>query len=652
MTIADTLRHLGLSAPDPRPDGELVRQFARVRDEAAFAELLRRHGPVVYGVCRRVVGNATDADDAFQAVFLTLARKAGVLSDPNAVGGWLYGVAVRTAHGARAMNARRVSRHERAGGLEDLPERAVGLPDRDTLVAIDAELAALPEHYRAAFVTCEVNGRSRSEAARELGWPEGTVATRLAKARELLASRLGKRGIALAVGVGAVMTVPAAVASETFAAVRELLAVGTASAVAPAAQQLSDEVVRAMSTTSAKWVTVVGVLALTLAVGGAVLLASEPGEKHPPLREPIKAPVPKSPPSEWREGQPIQFDRHPHGDRVTGLAYSPDGKFLAVAIGNQVRLLDAATREQVNEHDLTAKVPAAVTGVAFSPKGDRLAMTARDHVFIYDDLGKSPSASTDRSWKIEGLDPSQVVWLGEDSVVASNGEEVRWKLPDVKQDIVWKVPEGKTQRPVVMAAIPGQTRLFVTQGDNKRDKNELEVAAAPPSSSPQTRLPGHKVRPVAAAVTKDGQRIVTADEGGTLIVWEGEKFAYKEKSRVELSEGVAQLALAPDGKTVAVLRAFVDTELLGQSGRTVTTLYLYVFEVTDPPAKPEPQWTNRGQLLLGEKKADGPFSLAFSPDGKTLLAAFADPYIPDNPKQRGLVPKPMGVRVWERAPKK
>ena len=248
MTLSDTLRYLSLSATDPRSDGELVAEFVGARDEAAFAELLRRHGPTVYGVCRRILGNGPDADDAFQAVFLVLNRKANAIRPLGMAGHWLYGVAVRTANKARVMNARRMKRDRRTA----IPTAATsGDRDSETLALIDAELAALPAVDRAAFVACDINGRSRSQAARELGWPEGTVAARLAKARELLAAQLRKRGVTLGAATFAAVAVPTAVSAETLMAVRELLAVGTASAVLPAAQQLSEEVLKSMTTI--KW---------------------------------------------------------------------------------------------------------------------------------------------------------------------------------------------------------------------------------------------------------------------------------------------------------------------------------------------------------------------------------------------------------------
>ncbi|MEO2088610.1 MAG: hypothetical protein ABGY75_03810, partial [Gemmataceae bacterium] len=161
------------------------------------------------------------------------------------------------------------------------------------------------------------------------------------------------------------------------------------------------------------------------------------------------------------------------------------------------------------------------------------------------------------------------------------------------------------------------------------------------------RISGHKSRPIAAAVSADGKRIVTGDEGGTLIVWDGETF--KEQSRTEQGPTLAVLALAPDGKTVAILRTHGVDWLGVLPNRSSTVFQLYVFDVTAPPAKPTPVWTSETRALPG--KHTGPVSLAFSPDGATLLAAFADPYT-DDEKLYGKIPKSVGVKVWERVPKK
>jgi RNA polymerase sigma factor (sigma-70 family) len=642
MTIADSLRHLGLSAPDPHPDGELVERFARARDEGAFAELLRRHGPTVLGVCRRVLGNAPDADDAFQAVFLVLARKVGTIRPPGMVGNWLYGVAVRTANKARVMNAKRRAR-EQASRERERSEHAPGSPD--TLAVIDAELAALPEQYRTAFVACELNGRSRAEAARDLGWPEGTVATRLAKARELLAGRLRKRGVTLGVGLLAAVAVQPATASETLAAVRELLAVGTATAVAPAAQQLSDEVVKAMNLFSAKWVLSVGVLAVGLAAGGAVLLAG-PGDR--PVREPINAPVPKDTTQGWTEGKPIELE---DGGRITGVAYSSDGKFIAIAQDKRLEVLHADTRKR--HFAIEFSEAGTIRAVAFSPKGDKLAVTRKDDVLIRTLDVKDPG----ETWEVKGLDPHRVAWVGE-VLVTSNGAETWFRTADGKNSGYRGWADHKHKPTVLAAGGSALAFVFNNEPDGNPDPFDLFVMTPDARPFPQTtrRVSGHKARPTSATLSTDGKRVVTADEGGTLIVWEGEEF--KEKSRVELGDGVAQLALAPDGKTLAVLTCKVRIDA-GLSGvKPMPTEYhdwtLGIYDLTDLSEKAKPLYSWKHSFFNPAKgETPGPASLAVSPDGKTLLAAFADPHpAADNPKERGLVPRSMGVKVWELVPKK
>ncbi|HZT81460.1 MAG TPA: sigma-70 family RNA polymerase sigma factor, partial [Gemmataceae bacterium] len=182
----------------PAEDGLLVRSFVAGRDEAAFARLVQCHGPMVFGVCRRILGNVPDAEDAFQATFLVLARKAASVRPPERVGNWLYGVACRTALAARARARRRNAREK---PMAELPHPAVeGSSDANDLrQLLDRELSRLPDKYRTAVVLCELEGRSRKEVARLLGVPEGTLSSRLAAARRLLAGRLGARGRAVSV---------------------------------------------------------------------------------------------------------------------------------------------------------------------------------------------------------------------------------------------------------------------------------------------------------------------------------------------------------------------------------------------------------------------------------------------------------------------
>ena len=186
-------------------DVQLLELFlSRSGDDAedAFAALVHRHGPMVLGVCRRMLGNSHDAEDAFQATFLILARRAGAIGRRDRLANWLYGVAVRTAKEARRRAARRQARERRA--MDNVKAESEPTGDWDDLIPIlDEELSRLPDRYRAALVACELEGQSRHEAAQRLGVPEGTLSTHLARGRKLLRDRLVRRGVSLGVGAWA-----------------------------------------------------------------------------------------------------------------------------------------------------------------------------------------------------------------------------------------------------------------------------------------------------------------------------------------------------------------------------------------------------------------------------------------------------------------
>jgi RNA polymerase sigma factor (sigma-70 family) len=177
-------------------DAELLDRFARTRDHAAFAALVRRHGPMVFGVCRRVLRDPNDAEEAFQVTFMVLVRKAGGLRQPGRLANWLYGVANRVARKARVSAARR-GRHERAAAGPDQAAPSDPL-DADLRAVLDEEMVALPAKYRAPLVLCYLEGLTNEAAAARLGWPPGSMSYRLARGRELLRKRLVRRGVWLA----------------------------------------------------------------------------------------------------------------------------------------------------------------------------------------------------------------------------------------------------------------------------------------------------------------------------------------------------------------------------------------------------------------------------------------------------------------------
>lgn len=187
-----------------RSDEELLQQFASQRDEIAFEALVRRHGPMVQGVCRRILGDAHDAEDAFQAVFLVLVRKSGSIHRPDLLANWLYGVSCKIARKAKIRAIRKESRERRA---EKMPvqEQLLDLEWVELKAVLDDELQHLPEKYRAPLVLCYLRGQTNAEAAAQLGWPTGSISERLARAREMLRRRLNRRGLTLSAGLFALL---------------------------------------------------------------------------------------------------------------------------------------------------------------------------------------------------------------------------------------------------------------------------------------------------------------------------------------------------------------------------------------------------------------------------------------------------------------
>jgi RNA polymerase sigma factor (sigma-70 family) len=284
--VSKALRHLHhLLAPPggDRTDGELLARFVATRDEASFAALVRRHGPMVLSVCRRMLHHVQDAEDCFQATFLVLARRAATVRRES-VGSWLYSVAYRTSLEARAVNARRRARERQ---VQDMPHPEVTPTEsQDWRPWLDRELNRLPEKFREAIVRCDLEGRSRKEAARLLGLSEGTLSSRLARGRRLLAKRLAPYGLSLppvalasVLGSNAISAqVPAAlVSSTTQAAV--LVAAGEFTAISTTSAILMKGVLKSMLVTKLKLM--VGAVMMVTVLGASGLVYRASGQPTP-----------------------------------------------------------------------------------------------------------------------------------------------------------------------------------------------------------------------------------------------------------------------------------------------------------------------------------------------------------------------------------
>jgi RNA polymerase sigma factor (sigma-70 family) len=270
-------------------DGQLLRSFLDRRDEAAFEALVRRHGPMVRGVCRRILRNSHDIDDAFQAAFLVLVRKANGLAAREVVGDWLHGVAYRVALKARAADAlRRVKERQ-------VPRREAAEADErpEWLALLDQEVGRLPEKYRLPVVLCDLEGHTRKEAARQLGWPAGTLSGRLARARALLARRLTRRGVTLSgaalaspLTAEAVASVPISLVHSTSRAASVFAAGQTAGGISVQVAALTEGVVKAMLLTKFKPMLMLLMVVLAVSIGvGAWRHAATAGQAEEPQKD-------------------------------------------------------------------------------------------------------------------------------------------------------------------------------------------------------------------------------------------------------------------------------------------------------------------------------------------------------------------------------
>ncbi len=358
------IRHLQAAGAG---DAELLGRFVAHRDERAFEALVRRHGPMVLGVCRRVLRNEADAEDAFQATFVVLVRKAHAVAPRSAVGNWLYGVAHKTALKARAMSSRRRARERQAGAAT---RNAVDETWSPLLGALDDELSALPEKYRTAIVLCDLEGLSYRQAAARLGCPQGTLSGRLTRGRALLARRLARRGLAVPPAVAALLareasaSLPPPLLATALRAARPLKAIAVSAPVA----LLAEGTLKMMLLSKLKRMAVGPLLvALVVAVGWAFAArvsarGADRGEAAVPrAKEGPRAPAPNAS-ADGRQSSPSEAEFI----------------FLAADEGKTVSLVVAGTSAPVLKLPVTADVRVLAGGRSVGLKG--LRPGARVHV--------------------------------------------------------------------------------------------------------------------------------------------------------------------------------------------------------------------------------------------------------------------------------
>ncbi|HEV3164969.1 MAG TPA: RNA polymerase sigma factor, partial [Isosphaeraceae bacterium] len=332
-------------------DAQLVEQFATQRDEAAeeaFEVLIARHGPMVLGVCRHMLGNTHDAEDAFQATFLVLMRKAGTIRVEESLGNWLYGVAYKVAARARAGVVQRHWHESRSAAMTSATSD--GEPTlRDLEPILHEELNRLPTKYRAPVVLCYLEGLTHDEAAERLGWPLGTVKGRLARARDLLRGRLSRRGITRSAGLVLALFAPEATSSampEGLAKLTARAAMQTSTAEAAAAgaastpaAALADAVVRAMVVAKVKIA-----VAVVMAVGAVTIGADLPpilpprAQAQEALADDVPGPAPEAAIAPAEGNSAIEADHVPARDEQRTSAVPIAESPAALAAYNEARV--------------------------------------------------------------------------------------------------------------------------------------------------------------------------------------------------------------------------------------------------------------------------------------------------------------------------
>ncbi|HZY84554.1 MAG TPA: sigma-70 family RNA polymerase sigma factor [Gemmataceae bacterium] len=356
-------------AADAAPDPALLERF-RIGDAAAFEALVRRHGPMVLRVCRRVLGNPHDAEDAFQATFLVLAQKAGAIRKGASVASWLHGVAYRVSCKARARLARPRPMCGRPPAQGDAADEVSW---REVRSVLDAELGQLPEECRAPLVLCYLEGLTQDEAARRLGWSGRTLRRRLGQGRRLLRARLARRGLGLSAGLGAVLLAEAAAPAA--------LPPAPIKGVVPA--RVAALARGAVGVGCGKAKLAAALLLAAVAFGGAGAAARQLLAASPAAEERAEAPAaadqaPRAGTDRYGDPLPpgallrLGTVRFRHGLGVYSVAYSPDGRLIASTGGDgAVRLWDAATGRLVRE--VTRRPQREATFAVFSPDGTLLA---------------------------------------------------------------------------------------------------------------------------------------------------------------------------------------------------------------------------------------------------------------------------------------
>jgi RNA polymerase sigma factor (sigma-70 family) len=527
-------------------DGQLLGWFVEQHDEVAFEALVRRHGPMVMGVCRRVLHNEHDAEDAFQATFLVLVRKAASIVPRERVANWLYGVAHQTACRARVSNAKRREREKQLMRVAQTSSVSPN-PCDDLRILLDREVSRLPEKYRAPIVLCDLEGKTRKEAARHLGWPEGSVSSRLARARALLARRLSRRGLVLSAGMlaglisvhGAMAAVPASLVVSTVKAAPTCASGQTAAGglISANVAALTEGVVRSMF-----WAKLKGVIGVLLVLGMAVGIpwfGIDLLNKRQVLGQEATKDLPAAPSALGAREPKLRatFEGEKDG---TAVAISGDGSVMASQGEDEVvKLWNVATGKEKTTIQTMHKPP--VSSVALNEDGKLLATAGGEGAVKLWDVARGVAKAT-----LEGHTDkvTSVAVSADGKLVASGSEDNTVKLWDAvtgKEKATLKGHTGK----VTSVALRRDGGLVVS-GSEDHTVRLWDVA----TGRELVNLQGHTAGVTSVAISRDGKLVASGSEDDTVRLWD--VAAEKEKATLKgHGAEVLCVAISADGKLLA-----------------------------------------------------------------------------------------------------